>query len=173
MEALSYDEAFLLARKAQGRVQMNGEDPIVTAIGAIVNAGGLAGAATLVWRDGKVVQTAGVGWRDVEARLPIERDTLFRIASMTKPITSTAALMLFEEGRFALNDPIASWAPEFSRMRVLRSPTGPLDDTVPAERSITFEDLLTHRSGLTYGPVHAGPIAKAYHEALGGDIDSY
>lgn len=151
---------------------MNGEDPIATAIGAIVNAGALAGAATLVWRDGKVVQTAGVGWRDVEARLPIERDTLFRIASMTKPITSTAALMLLDEGRFALNDPIARWAPEFSEMRVLRSPTGPLDQTHPAERSITFEDLLTHRSGLTYGPFWSGPIARAYDEALGGDIDS-
>jgi CubicO group peptidase (beta-lactamase class C family) len=151
---------------------MNEEDPIATAIRAIVDAGDLAGAATLVWRDGRVVHSAGVGWRDVEARLPVERDTLFRIASMTKPITSTAALMLFEEGRLALNDPIARWAPEFSEMRVLRSPTGPLDQTVPAERPITIEDLLTHRSGLTYGDFHAGPIARAYKQALGGDIDS-
>ena len=148
------------------------EDPIATAIGTIVDAGALAGAGTLVWREGRVVQTAGVGWRDVEARLPIERDTLFRIASMTKPITSTAALMLFEEGRFAMNDPIARWAPEFSEMRVLRSPTGPLDQTDPAERPITFEHLLTHRAGFTYGPFHTGPIAEAYAEALGGDIDS-
>ena len=152
---------------------MTGEDSVATAIGAIVDAGALAGAATLVWRDGKVVQTATVGWRDVAARLPIERDTLFRIASMTKPITSTAALMLFEEGRFALNDPIARWAPEFSQMRVLQSPTGPLDHTDPAERQITFEDLLTHQSGLTYGAFHTpGPIARAYENALGGDIDS-
>jgi CubicO group peptidase (beta-lactamase class C family) len=151
---------------------MNGEDPIATAIGAMVNAGDLAGAATLVWCDGRVVQTAGVGWRDMEAKLPIQRDTLFRIASMTKPITSTAALMLFEEGRFALDDPIVRWAPEFAHMHVLRSPTGPLDQTDPAERPITFEDLLTHRSGLTYGSFHTGPLAKAYDEALGGDIDS-
>jgi CubicO group peptidase (beta-lactamase class C family) len=125
----------------------------------------------LVWRDG-VVQIACVGWRDVEAQLPIERDTIFRIASMSKPITSAVALMLFEEGRFALDDPIARWAPEFSEMRVLRSAAGPLDETDPAERPITFEDLLTHRSGLTYWAFHAGPIAKAYQEALGGDIDS-
>ncbi len=151
---------------------MKGEDPIATAIGAIVNAGDLAGASTLVWRDGEVVQTASVGWRDVEARLPIERDTLFRIASMSKPITSTAALMLFEEGRFALDDAIAGWAPEFAEMRVLRSPAGPLDQTDPAERLITFEDLLTHRSGLTYGDFHSGPIARAYEDALGGDIDT-
>jgi len=151
---------------------MNEEDPIASSIAALVDAGELAGAATLVWRDGKVVQCAGVGWRDMAAKLPIERDTLFRIASMTKPITSTAALMLLEEGRFALEDPIAHWAPEFSQMRVLRSPTGPLDQTDPAQRPITFADLLTHRSGLTYGPFWSGPIAQAYDEALGGDIDS-
>src|SRR5262245_43795613 len=153
--------------------QLNEEAPISTAIGAIVNAGELAGAATLVWRAGKVIHAAGVGWRDVEAELPIERDTLFRIASMTKPITSTAALMQFEEGRFALNDPIARWAPEFSQMRVLRSPDGPLDQTDPAERPITFEDLLTHRSGLTYRAFHTGPIARAYEEVLGGEVDSH
>ena len=153
--------------------EVEGEDPIAITIGALVDAGELAGAATLVWRDGKVVQSACVGWRDMAAGLPIERDTLFRIASMTKPITSTAALMLFEEGRFALDDPIAHWAPEFSQMRVLRSPTGPLDQTDPAQRSITFADLLTHRSGLTYGDFHApGPLAEAYATTLGGDIDS-
>jgi CubicO group peptidase (beta-lactamase class C family) len=162
-----------LLTKRKKRAEMNESDPISTAVGAIVNAGGLAGAATLVWRAGKVIQAAGVGWRDVEAKLPIERDTLFRIASMTKPITSTAALMLFEEGRFSLDDPIARWAPEFSHMRVLRSPDGPLDQTDPAERLITFEDLLTHRSGLTYGAFHTGPLARAYEEALGGEIDSH
>jgi CubicO group peptidase (beta-lactamase class C family) len=152
---------------------MDIEDPIATAIGVFVNAGALAGTATLVWRDGKVVQSAGVGWRDLEAKLPMERDSLFRIASMTKPITSAAALMLLEEGRFTLDEPIARWAPEFSHMRVLRSLTGPLDQSDPAERPITFEDLLTHRSGLTYGGLWTGPLAQAYEEALGGDIDSH
>jgi CubicO group peptidase (beta-lactamase class C family) len=149
------------------------EDPIATAIESMVDAGALAGAATLIWRDGKVVQIGTVGWRDMEARLPIERDTLFRIASMTKPITSTAALMLFEEGRFALDDPITRWAPEFSRMRVLISTNGSLDQTYPAERPITFRDLLTHRSGLTYGAWHTGPISNAYEDALGADVDSH
>ena len=97
---------------------------------------------------------------------------MFRIASMTKPITSTMALILFDEGRFALNDPITRWAPEFSQMRVLRSSTGTLDQTDPAERPITFEDLLTRRSGLTYADFYSGPIANAYKDALGGDIDS-
>jgi CubicO group peptidase (beta-lactamase class C family) len=147
-------------------------DPIVAAIEAYVDVGELAGAATLVWRHGEVAQVRCAGWRDVDAKLPVERDTIFRIASMTKPITSAAALMLFEEGRFALDDPIARWAPEFERMQVLRTPDGPLDDTDPAVRPITFEDLLTHRAGLTYGDFHTGPIAKAHAEALGGTIDS-
>jgi len=151
---------------------MGNENKIATAIGAYVDAGTLAGAATLFWREGKVVQTTCVGWRDMENKLPIERDTLFRIASMSKPITSAAALQLFEEGRFALDDPIARFAPEFSQMCVLVSPDGPLDQTNLAQRQITFEDLLTHRSGLTYGDFHAGPIAKAYADVLGGDIDS-
>lgn len=136
-----------------------------------VQQGQIAGAATLVWRDG-VVHAGGVGMRDREAGLPVERDTIFRIASMTKPITSTAALMLYDEGRFALDDPITRWAPEFAGMRVLRAPEGPLDDTVPAERPITMLDLLTHRSGITIGGFHSGPIAGAYHRALGMDIDS-
>lgn len=146
-------------------------DGIAAAIQPYVDAGRLVGAAMLVWRDGEA-QVVCVGERDVAAGLPIERDTIFRIASMSKPITSTAALMLVDEGRLALDDPIARWAPEFSRMRVLRSAEGPLQETDAAGRAITIEDLLTHRSGLTYGDLHGGPIASAYARALGGTIDS-
>uniref|UniRef100_Q01T45 Beta-lactamase n=1 Tax=Solibacter usitatus (strain Ellin6076) TaxID=234267 RepID=Q01T45_SOLUE len=137
----------------------------------IVESGQLAGAATLVWKNG-TAQTTCFGWRDIERNLPVEQDTIFRIASMTKPITSVAALMLVDEGRIALNDPITRYAPEFSQMRVLRSPGSPLDETDPAERLITFEDLLTHRAGLTYGDLHRSPIMQAYRGALGGDIDT-
>jgi CubicO group peptidase (beta-lactamase class C family) len=151
---------------------MTPDDPIAAAVGAYVEAGRLAGAATLVWRGGRVVHTAAVGWRDKQAGHPMTRDSIFRIASMSKPVTSTAAMVLLEEGRFALDEPIVGWAPEFAEMRVLRSATGALDDTVPAARQITFRDLLTHRAGLTYGDFHDGPIAHACGEALGGGIDS-
>jgi CubicO group peptidase (beta-lactamase class C family) len=147
------------------------EAAVETAIKRYVDAGELAGAAMLVWRGGEA-RTLCVGRRDLETQRPVERDTIFRIASMSKPVTSTLALMLFEDGRFALSDPITRWAPEFAKMQVLRSPEGPLDETEPAERPITFEDLLTHRSGLTYGDLHRGPIAAAYRQALGADIDS-
>ena len=109
-----------------------------------------------------------VGRRDLVTNLPVERDTIFRIASMTKPLTTVAALMLYDEGRFALDEPIARLAPELARLRVLRDPNGPLDQTDAAERPITFGDLLTHRSGLTYGEFHRGPISRACAEALGG-----
>jgi CubicO group peptidase (beta-lactamase class C family) len=150
---------------------MDSERRILKVLQGAVDSGDLAGAVAVVWRDGDI-EIAYAGWRDKEAQLPIERDTIFRIASMTKPITSVAALMLVDEGKIALQDPISEYAPEFSRMRVLKSPDGPLDETENSARAITFEDLLTHRSGLTYKDFHRGPIARAYHEALGRDIDS-
>ena len=151
---------------------MSGQDPIAAALESYVETGQMAGAVALVWRDGRLAQASVVGWRDFEANLRLERDTIFRIASMTKPVTSAAAMMLIEEGRIALDDPITLWAPEFADMRVLRRPDGPLDQTDPAAGPITFGDLLTHRSGLTYGSFHTGPLAKAYEAALGSDMDS-
>jgi CubicO group peptidase (beta-lactamase class C family) len=145
---------------------------IEAALGAYVDAGELAGAATLVWRDGRVVHTATLGRRHLVTNLPVERDTIFRIASMTKPVTTVAALMLYDEGRFTLEEPITRHAPEFADLRVLRDPNGPLDQTDAAERPITFGDLLTHRSGLTYGEMHRGPISRACAEALGGAMDN-
>ena len=144
---------------------------VVQSIDAVVAKGAFAGAAFAVWRDGSL-ETGAVGSRDPAAGLPIAPDTIFRIASMSKPITSVAALMLVEEGRLSLDEAISRYAPPFARMRVLRSPTGPLDDTVPAAREITIDDLLTHRSGLTYGGFWPGPLGQAYADSLGGDIDS-
>jgi CubicO group peptidase (beta-lactamase class C family) len=137
-----------------------------------VEAGELAGAAALVWHGGDVRDIATVGRRDLVSGRPVERDTIFRIASMTKPVTTVAALTLLDEGRFDLDEPIAGCAPEMARMRVLRSADGPLDETTGAVRPMTFRDLLTHRSGLTYGDFHRGPIGRAYGESLGPTIDN-
>ncbi len=137
----------------------------------LVDAGQLAGAVTLIWRNGHAhVET--VGRRNLLTNAPVERNTIFRIASMTKPVTSVAALVLYDEGRFDLDEPITSAAPELARMRVLRSPDGPLDETDDAARPITFRDLLTHRAGLTYGDLHRGPIRRACAETLGTQIDN-
>ena len=117
-------------------------------LAGVIAAGDLSGAVTLIWRKGEEVQVTAQGKRNLETGAPMTRDTLFRIASMTKPITTAAAMMLVEDGKLALSDPITRWLPEFNDMRVLKSPTGPLDDVVPAERDITVEDLMTHRAGL-------------------------
>ena len=132
-----------------------------------IDSGDLAGGLTLIWRKGEIVQVAVRGKRDLASDAPVKRDTIFRIASMTKPITTVAALILMEEGKLSLNDPITKWAPEFATMRVMKNAEGALDDTVPAERDITIEDLMTHRSGLAYGFSAVGPIAHAYEAALG------
>ncbi|MDB5438165.1 MAG: hypothetical protein JWM33_592 [Caulobacteraceae bacterium] len=158
---LFYVSAMIIAHPAQNKID------------ALVAAGNLAGAVALVWRDGKVSGELVSGWRDIDSQAPMRRDSLFRIASLTKPVTSVAALMLYDEGRFELDDPITTWAPELGQMRVLRIPGGSLDDTVPAERAITFGDLLTHRAGFTYGAFHPDPLRTAYRQALGADIDSH
>ncbi|MDE1924195.1 MAG: beta-lactamase family protein [Gammaproteobacteria bacterium] len=112
-----------------------------------------AGYVLMVARDGKLVDASAVGYRNLRSRAPMTLDTRFRIASMSKPITSVAVLMLYEQGLFQLDDPIARFLPEFAHPRVF---TG-LDShgnvlTEPAKRGITIRDLLTHRSGLGYLP---------------------
>lgn len=127
-----------------------------------IDAGLLAGAVTLVWRRGDVLQVNVLGHRDVDAKLPMQRDTIFRIASMTKPVTVAAALSLAEEGKLRLTDPVATWLPELADMRVLVDPHGELDKTTPARRQITIDDLMTHRSGLAYAFSVLGPLSRAY-----------
>ncbi|MGE2737902.1 serine hydrolase domain-containing protein [Mycolicibacterium vaccae] len=131
-------------------------------ISEAIDAGLLAGAVTLVWQGGEVLQVNELGHRDVHARLPMQRDTIFRIASMTKPITVAAAMSLIEEGKLTLADRVATWLTELADMRVLVDPRGQLDRTVPAQRHITIEDLMTHRSGLAYMFSVVGPLADAY-----------
>ena len=133
-----------------------------TSIREAIDTGLLAGAVTLVWQSGQVLQVNELGYRDVDAGLPMQRDTIFRIASMTKPVTVAAAMTLVEEGKLALTDPVAKWVPELSDMRVLTDPRGPLDKTGPARRPITIDDLMTHRSGLAYAFSVLGPLGRAY-----------
>lgn len=133
-----------------------------TSIREVCDAGLLAGALTMVWHRGETLQVNEIGYRDIDAGLPMQRDTLFRIASMSKPVTVAAVMSLVDEGKLALHDPIARWAPELAELRVLDQPDGPLDRTHPARRAILLEDLLTHTSGLAYGFSVSGPISRAY-----------
>jgi CubicO group peptidase (beta-lactamase class C family) len=131
-----------------------------------VDAGHVAGMVTLVWQDGEIIHEAAVGYSNIASARAMRRDTLFRIASMTKPLTSLAALLLVEEGRLRLEDPIVEWLPELAQPMVLRTSDGPVTDVVAATREITVDDLLTHRSGLGAFFTTQGPISLAYTQAL-------
>ncbi len=121
----------------------------------------VAGAVALVARHGKIAYLQAVGQQDREADLPMDSNSIFRIASMTKPITSVAALILYDDGAIGLDDPVSKYIPEFTHPKVLRPGQTP-DQAVPARREITIKHLLTHTSGLTYQwDAHLGPFYKA------------
>ena len=114
-------------------------------------------------RDGKVVDVHAVGFQDVEKNLPMKTDAIFRIASMTKPITSVAIMMLYEEGKLLLTDPVSKFIPAFKGSRVLEG-TDAVAAPVAARRAINIRDLLTHRSGITYGFINGGPVGAGYRK---------
>ncbi|WP_199435082.1 serine hydrolase domain-containing protein [Qaidamihabitans albus] len=130
-----------------------------------VDEGLLPGWLAVVSRHGKIVHVSTRGRRDVEAGLPVERDTVWRVYSMTKPITSVAAMMLVEQGVFDLADPISAWLPEFTDMRVYTKGSALRPATVPATEPIRVWHLLTHTAGLTYGFHHAHPVDAMYRQA--------
>jgi CubicO group peptidase (beta-lactamase class C family) len=110
----------------------------------------IAGVVTLVVRHGRVAWFDARGMADREAGRPMQKDTIFRLCSMTKPIVSTAVMVLYEEGKFLLDDPISRYIPEFKNPKVLVKPANGPSYTIPAAREITIRDLLRHTSGLTY-----------------------
>ena len=122
-----------------------------------IDAGEFAGAVSLVARRGRIAYFEAQGMADLASARPMSKDTLFNIASMSKPVTSVAVLMLVEQGKIRLNDPVSRYLPAFRGMKVAieRPSAGPgiKFDTVPAAREITVHDLLTHTSGLASGPM--------------------
>jgi len=111
-----------------------------------VNNGSVPGAVGLIAR-GDRVEVQAVGCTGIDGTYPMARDSIFRIASITKPITAAAVMMLVEDGQITLDDPVAPWLPELASPAVVRTPAGPVDDVVPAIRPITVADLLTFRAG--------------------------
>jgi CubicO group peptidase (beta-lactamase class C family) len=132
-----------------------------------VDDGRAAGIVTLVARRGRIAHFAAFGKQDVESGVPMARDTIFRIASQSKAVTSVAAMILVEEGKLLLSDPVSRYVPVFKKTTVrVPPPEGAPRDapggTVPAKREITIRDLLTHTSGVSYG---SGPLEAQYKAA--------
>jgi CubicO group peptidase (beta-lactamase class C family) len=130
-----------------------------------VEDGRLPGYLVQIARDGELAYQAAGGRRDIEADLPVEEDTLWRIFSMTKPITSVAAMMLYEEGAFELKDPVARFIPAFAGARVYRSGHALAPVTDPVTEPLLMWHLLTHMSGLTYGWHHRHVTDELYRQA--------
>jgi CubicO group peptidase (beta-lactamase class C family) len=131
---------------------------------ALVSDRKFAGLSVAIMRRGELVYFAAEGLADIARQTPFTRETLVRIYSMTKPLTSTAILMLYEDGRFQLDDPIARFLPSFASMRVFTGGSRLRPETEPAARGITFRDLLTHTSGLTYGFMDATAVDALYRD---------
>jgi CubicO group peptidase (beta-lactamase class C family) len=150
--------------------------PIDDFINGEINAGRIPGAAVLIQRHGKPVYFKTFGKRDVEAGTPITADTIFPIHSVTKTITSVAAMMLIDRGKITLDDPVSKYIPSFAGMKVgveRKDESGrAVLDLVPLRRPITIEDLLLHTSGITYGFYGEGLVKAAYNGIYLGDFDN-
>jgi CubicO group peptidase (beta-lactamase class C family) len=141
---------------------------ISTAVQNDINSKRIAGAVTLVVRHGKVAWFKAQGMSDREAGKPMPTDAMFRICSMSKPITTVAAMMLYEEGKFLLEDPVSKYLPEFKDMKVLVKPAKGEPYTIPASKEITVRDLMRHTSGLTYNwNEDLGPMYEKANVASG------
>jgi len=151
----------IAARKALNPDRLN---TLTRALHGYVERGELPGILSLIWHQGEVRHTVLAGWRDIESSTPIDQETIFRIASMTKPVTSVAALILVEEGKLRLDDPVGRWLPELSEMKVIRLPGASVSDSRPATRSILVRDLLTHRAGFTLPYLSSSPLDHALRQ---------
>ena len=127
----------------------------------------IAGASVLVARDGKIVYYKGLGYDDIDKKTPMKKDAICRIASQTKAITSAAVMILYEEGKILLNDPVSKYIPEFKNPKVLDkfNPVDTTYTTIPAKREITIRDLLTHTSGIAYAQIGSKESNAIYYKA--------
>src|SRR5260370_37342339 len=136
-----------------------------------IDAGRFPGTQLLVYRRGKIVHSAVQGFADIERKALMKDDTIFRIYSMTKPITSVAFMMLFEEGHVALDEPVHKYIPEWRNLGVFQAGTAPAFLTRPPSRPMLIVDLLRHTSGLTYGFQQRTNIDAAYRERKIGEFE--
>jgi CubicO group peptidase (beta-lactamase class C family) len=147
---------------------------IATTLKADIDAGRIPGAVIAIARHGKLVMLDAYGWRDKAAGVAMTTDSIFNIASMTKPMTAVGALMLYEQGKLLIDDPLSKYFPKFAGMRVaLRDNGEPTADTVPANRQITIQDLLRHTSGLIYGGRGTTLVHKMYPAGSGDAARDY
>jgi len=161
----------VVAAPAEAGMSAERLDRITAMSQRYVDAGQSAGVVTLVARDGKIVHFEAVGQRGVDDPTPLGKDDLFRIYSMSKPITAVAAMMLYEEGKFHLSDAVSEHVPELAGLEVLVD-----GERVPVEQEMTMRQLLTHTTGLSYGFNPNDPLDQLYREVqplAGSNLDEF
>ena len=136
-----------------------------TGMKELVDNGRLAGVVTMVSRHGKVVEFDAVGKRDIAANAPMQKDSIFRIYSMSKPITGVAMMMLFEEGKWQLNDPVAKYIPEFAKLKVYTTEANGNVVMKDQNHPVTMRELMSHSGGFTYGFFSQTAVDKMQVEA--------
>ncbi|MBY0383461.1 MAG: beta-lactamase family protein [Xanthobacteraceae bacterium] len=149
---------------------------IETTLKADIDAGRIPGAVIAIARHGKLVMFDAYGWRDKDAKLPMTTDTIFNVASMTKPMVTVGALMLYEQGKITIDDPLSKYFPKFAEMNVAgRDANGEPtpDSTVPAVRQILLQDLMRHTSGIVYGGRGKTALHKMYPDSSASVSSEY
>ena len=154
------------AKPADVGLDPAGLEKLNEAMHGMVDGGQLAGVVTMVSRKGKVVHFDAYGKRDIENGLPVEKDTIFRIYSMTKPIIGVALMTYYDEGRFTLDDPVSKFIPEFADLKVAKKdgPDG-MPITEDADHPMTMRELMSHTAGLTYGLFSQSQVDTLYVNA--------
>lgn len=140
-------------------------DHVIPAMQRLVDSGDFPGMGLLVYQHGEIIYEEVVGAMDVEAARPLKKDTIIRLYSQTKPVTCAALLMLFEEGKFLLDDPVARYIPSFSKTKVYAGVSNMQMRFADPERPMTIRQLFTHTSGLSYGFNPDNPVDKLYGDA--------
>lgn len=136
---------------------------LTTEMKALTDRGVIPGVVTMVAKDGKVVHFEAAGKRELENGSPMKKDTIFRIYSMTKPITGVAMMILFEQGKWQLNDPVSKHIPEFANLQVAKvDPANGTVTNVPQNHPMTMRELMSHTGGITYGVFGGTPVDKQY-----------
>jgi len=130
-----------------------------------IDEGNTPGITTMIARHGEIVHFETYGYQDIENKKPINENTIFRIYSMTKPVTGVALMMLYEEGKFRLSDPVSKYIPEFKGMKVVDDYWSPNPELVDAEHEMTIRELMSHSAGFSYGIFGDTYVDKLYHEA--------
>ncbi|MBM88673.1 MAG: serine hydrolase [Gammaproteobacteria bacterium] len=158
---------------AHADVEKTHLDAVKTDLQERIDESKLSGAVVMIAQDGQVLMHEALGYQNVEDQIPMKTDTIFRIFSMTKPVTGTALMMLYDEGKFELDDPVEKHLPELAGMEVFVSQNEDGSwETEPAQHAMTVRELMSHTGGLHYTPpLSRGPIAQAYSEA--GIMDLY